>query len=428
MKILWLVNIIMPELAEHLGGKPSVFGGWLTGALDTIRDSGHEIAICTTSRDKDVVGVYALKDATYIVLENGALDQMEQDFRLVLNREHPDVIHVFGTEFPHTLAMVRAADPARLMVTIQGPLELYKEKVFGGLPERVCRDNVLHKLLRRLHKGGQSIELQKISFDKRAELEVEALKQTKYIHGGSEWGNQVAQQIHPGCTTLDCGLTLREQFYTSRQWSNETCDKHTIYTLFSYPIKGFHQVLEAMPAILKQFPDTKIRVVSNKLTRREYRGVKRQIMDLAPDYQWYIQKRIDELGLWEHLIFQGSLNADQVRDKLLKSNVFVAAANIENQCTALGEALMLGVPSVATRAGAMPEYITDGESGLLYDFEDTKTLADHICRIFADADFAQTLSRNAPILPRALYSREENGKKLLEIYARIYRDSKEATT
>ena len=30
MKILWLVNIVMPELAEHLGRTPSVFGGWLT--------------------------------------------------------------------------------------------------------------------------------------------------------------------------------------------------------------------------------------------------------------------------------------------------------------------------------------------------------------------------------------------------------------
>ena len=34
MKILWLVNIVMPELAVHLGEKPSVSGGWLTGIED----------------------------------------------------------------------------------------------------------------------------------------------------------------------------------------------------------------------------------------------------------------------------------------------------------------------------------------------------------------------------------------------------------
>ena len=48
MKILWLVNIVMPELAVHLGEKPSVFGGWLNGALDAARSAGHHITVCTT--------------------------------------------------------------------------------------------------------------------------------------------------------------------------------------------------------------------------------------------------------------------------------------------------------------------------------------------------------------------------------------------
>ena len=47
MKILWLVNIVMPELAVHLGETPSVFGGWLTGALEAVRAAGHELTVCT---------------------------------------------------------------------------------------------------------------------------------------------------------------------------------------------------------------------------------------------------------------------------------------------------------------------------------------------------------------------------------------------
>ena len=44
MKILWLVNIVMPELAEHLGRNPSVFGGWLTGAMDAVRQQDPRAA------------------------------------------------------------------------------------------------------------------------------------------------------------------------------------------------------------------------------------------------------------------------------------------------------------------------------------------------------------------------------------------------
>ena len=76
----------------------------------------------------------------------------------------------------------------------------------------------------------------------------------------------------------------------------------------------------------------------------------------------------------------------------------------------------------------MPEFISDGESGLLYDFEDVEQLADHICHIFEDPQFAEKLSQNAPFLPQKLYNREENGKKLLEIYRTIDHNAKEATT
>ena len=46
MKILWLVNIIMPELAEQLGRKPSVFGGWLIGAMNAVREHNPECMEC----------------------------------------------------------------------------------------------------------------------------------------------------------------------------------------------------------------------------------------------------------------------------------------------------------------------------------------------------------------------------------------------
>ena len=99
---------------------------------------------------------------------------------------------------------------------------------------------------------------------------------------------------------------------------------------------------------------------------------------------------------------------------------------MENQCTALGEALILGVPCVAAKTGAMPEFVSDGESALLYDYYDTVRLADHICRIFDDQELAGRLSRNAPIIPQKLYNREENGKKLIEIYHYINNYAKEA--
>ena len=428
MKILWLVNIIMPELAEHLGGKPSVFGGWLTGAMEAVRAAGDQLVICTTVPDTKQQGRYEVNGTVYYIDQVSALFELEARFRDILEAETPDIVHVFGTEFAQSLAMVRASDKERLLVTIQGSLTVLYPLTFAGIPNRVCKDNPLHRFLRRQHKGGNSIELQKKSFAQRAVFEQEAIRSTKYIHGGSQWGNEVGKQMNPDCETFDCGLILRDPFYTDLRWSSEHCEKHSILAVFTYPAKGFHQLLHAMPLILKRFRDAKLHAVGQKLNIRPYRGVKKLTMDLAPDYPWYVQGLLEKYKLWDHVVFDGYLDALKMREHQLRSNVFVAPSILENQCTALGEALMLGVPCVATRAGAMPEYISDGESGLLYDFEDVEQLADHICHIFEDPQFAEKLSQNAPFLPQKLYNREENGKKLLEIYRTIDHNAKEATT
>ena len=413
MKILWLVNIVMPELAVHLGETPSVFGGWLSGALDAVRAAGHGLTICTTRENAQSLRFCPDLNTTYLLLPADA------DFAAVLAKEEPDLVHVWGTEFPQSHAMAMAADPEKLIVTIQGSLEVIRKHTRAGIPERICRDTALHKLLRRLRKGGQSIDLQKQSFEARAKLEVQTLRRAKYIHGGSTWGNRVAKHIHPDCTTLDANLILRDSFYAALRWNEAACEAHTIYALCTYPLKGFHRLLEAMPMILTRFPDAKILAPGQGLTRRPYTGPKKILMDAAPDYQWYLQGLMDRHGLWDHVEFVSYLNEDQVQQQLRRANVFVSPSAMENQSTALGEAMLLGVPSVASRVGAMEEMIDDGADGFLYEFDDTEALADHICQIFDDQQLAREFSEQGRIHAARTYDRAKNCRDLLAMYERI---------
>lgn len=419
MKILWLVNIVMPELAVHLNRNPSVFGGWLTGAMQAVRANGHELVICTTETNSQAAGRYEINGVTYYLTQRAGIEAMQQDFQAILQQEQPDVVHLYGTEFEHSYALARETSPDKLLVTVQGSLQYYKDAAFAGLPEKVCRDSLLHKALRALHKGGQSIALQKLSFTQRAEFECKTLRHAKYIHGGSLWGNAAARSINPDCVTFDCGLILRNNFYTEDRWSLERCTPHSIYALLTYPIKGFHKLLEAMPMILHRFPDAKIYAVGNKLQQRNYTGIKKSIMNHAPDYQWLIQNQINSLGLVEHIKFLGYLDEAQVKEQLLRSHVFVSPSAIENQSTALGEAMILGVPSVASCVGAMQEMIDHGRDGFLYPFDAPYLLADNICRIFEDRDLAERFSREGHLHAARTYDREENCRNLLQMYQTI---------
>jgi len=97
MKILWLVNIVMPELADHLGRTPSVFGGWLTGAMHAVRESGHDLVICTTEQRSDVLR-RTVNGTVFYIVPSGTVAELKCHFQLILDAETPDVIHIFGTE------------------------------------------------------------------------------------------------------------------------------------------------------------------------------------------------------------------------------------------------------------------------------------------------------------------------------------------
>ena len=414
----------MPELALHLGKSPTVFGGWLSGAMKAIKENGYELVVCATVENVNETKKYIVNGTTYYISKRSSVSDMEGVFREILKNENPNIVHIYGTEFEHSWAMAKCSDVNKTVVTIQGAMTYLKDHVYAGLEEKYCKDNLLHKSLRLMHKGGISIDLQKKSFEQRAEIEKKVLKHVKYVMGGSEWGNAVAWSINPNCHVFDCGLILRDSFYTDDRWSYEKCEPHSIYILHSYPIKGFHKFLDAMPLILNEYPDTNVYVVANKLQYRNYKGIKRTVMDIAPDYNWIIQQKIEKMNLKEHIHFLGYLNEMQVKRQLLKSNVFVSASSIENQSTSLGEAMILGVPSVASYVGAIPEMIDHGKDGFLYPFEETYMLAYYICEIFKDYKLAEQFSECGHEHAARVYNQEENSNKLMGIYTYITSNNK----
>ena len=423
MKILWLVNIIMPELAEHLGKKPSVFGGWLTGAMKAVRESGSELVVCTTSKDN--IGCYEINGVTYYISKNGDVPSMQAAFKEVLDAEKPDVVHLYGTEFEHTWAMASITEPERTLVSVQGLVSYYADHVFGGVPDTIARDTALHKLLRSMHKGGQSIELQRNSYLKRADTEIQTLKRVRYVNGGTAWGDGCAKLIQPDVNLLQCGLILRDSYYDGRMWNVDNCEKHSIFTIYTYPIKGFDMFLHALKIVVERYPDTHVYVAGNKCAYRQYEGLKKSIMDAAPDYDWYVQDLIEKYGLKDSITFMGFLDEETMHERELKSHVFVSASAIENHSTALGEAMICGVPAVATCVGGLQEMVDHGVDGFLYPFNETYMLAYYICRIFEDVELAKQFSVKGHEHAARTYNREKNCRKLLEMYETIVKNAKE---
>ena len=422
MRILWLVNIVMPELAEHIGLEATVFGGWLIGALNAVRSAGHDLIVCTTRDDGKLCGKYDVRGVTYYIVPKSDMPSMQASFRTILESEQPDVVHLYGTEFEQAWALASQSDPEKTLVSVQGLVSFYAEHVYGGVPEKIARDTMLHRLLRLMHKGGKSIELQRQNYLVRAKTEIDTLKRVKYVNGGTAWGDSCARLLQPDVKLLSCELILRDSFYSDRLWDLETVEKHSIFTIYGYPIKGFDMFLHGLKRIVQRFPDTHVYVAGSRCAYRNYHGLKKRIMDLAPDYDWYVQGLIEKYGLKDHITFMGYLSEEQMHDRLLKSNVFVSAAAIENHCTSLCEATMAGVPTVASCVGGLQELLEHGTEGFLYPFNETYMMAAYVCRIFEDEELAKTISQRAHEHAARIFDREQNCRALLNMYETICSD------
>ena len=128
---------------------------------------------------------------------------------------------------------------------------------------------------------------------------------------------------------------------------------------------------------------------------------------------------IRDNNLENSITWMGTLSAEQMKDQYLKANVFVCSSALENSSNSVAEAMLLGVPVIASDVGGMRDIISDGEDGLLYQHESERDLQLNIIKALKDNKKAVFLGENAKKHASIKYNREENLKALLKIYSEI---------
>ena len=136
-------------------------------------------------------------------------------------------------------------------------------------------------------------------------------------------------------------------------------------------------------------------------------------------YIRYIEKLIKKLDLGKNIIFLGELTPIEMANKMASSNAFVLGSAIENQSSTLKEAMIVGVPCIASMVGGIPEYIDNEKNGMLYRYEEYEMLAEYVCKIFEDDEFTCMISRNGQESMRKLHNNKNIYEKMINIYKDI---------
>lgn len=418
MKILWLCNIPITEIALKLEISGATSGGWITGMLNTIKSNKrYNLTVCfpvngineLQNGSCDNLGYY-LFPATNPTHYNTA---NEKYFKQIINQTKPDIVHIFGTEFSHSLAMTKAFDcPNRTVVNLQGISHTIASHYSAGLPEKVQRSFTLRDILRQ-----SSLLQEKKAFAKRAQFEKETMLRTNNFIGRTTWDKACSTLVNPNAKYHFCNETLRNEFYCpDLQWQVDKCMRFSIFmSQSSIPLKGLHFLIEAMPKILEKFPQAHLYAAGN-----DPRGGKTFKSKLkVSSYGKYIGKLIKKLHLQNAISFTGVLSAEEMRERFLKSHVFVSPSTIENESNSLSEAKILGVPSVASYVGGVTDRIDHGVDGFHYQHDAPYMLAYYIREIFSDDKLAFRLSENAKKNAAIVNDPATNSARIIEIYETI---------
>lgn len=108
-------------------------------------------------------------------------------------------------------------------------------------------------------------------------------------------------------------------------------------------------------------------------------------------YRYMVRKT----GLRDILVVKPPLDHRDIPEWLRSLDLFVLPSVTEGCPNILMEALATGVPSVATRTGAVEELMTDGSSGLVVPWGDSAAMAVAIRKIMGDNGLAASLGAAA---------------------------------
>ena len=123
-----------------------------------------------------------------------------------------------------------------------------------------------------------------------------------------------------------------------------------------------------------------------------------------------------ELGIADRVTVTGRLERDELINLYNRAQVFVSPSLYEGFGLPAAEAMSCGTPLVATTAGAFPEIVEDGQSGLLVPPGDAGALAGAIERLLDDPMLRARLGQEARKRIVERFSWRQTGIRTLELY------------
>lgn len=324
----------------------------------------------------------------------------------IIKKSHPDIIHIHGTEESFGL-IYEYIKNIPIVFSIQGLIAPLKEKFFSGIPQQQAYkyDFMLDRL------KGFGIRKQYKSFCYRAEREKCYLSHAQYIFGRTFWDKDCTLGLNPQRKYYIVNEILRPEFYT-KQWKGFISkDKIKLVSTISGGIyKGFETLLKT----------------ASLLKRHSNLNFEWHIAGYRPDSKWVkISEKTTQIYSKEcNIVFHGGLDATELSNLLCNSDIYVQVSHIENSPNSVCEAMLLGMPIIASYAGGTATILKHEEEGILYQDGDSYVLSGAIIEMINNPVAAKQYAKNAHNKAIIRHDKIQIKNNIIHYYEQIINDYK----
>ncbi|CAD7778490.1 MAG: Glycosyltransferase Gtf1 [Candidatus Methanoperedenaceae archaeon GB50] len=166
--------------------------------------------------------------------------------------------------------------------------------------------------------------------------------------------------------------------------------------------RGLDYLVEAMPIILKEYPDANLHFVGD--------GPRKGIL----------QAKAKELGVSSKVIFHGNVSANELVNLYRNCYVFCHLSSADGWNQPALEAMASGRPVICTDA-PHNSMVIDKKTGFLIPYGDIDVLAEKIRKVLGDRELAGKMGLEGRKEAEEKYNWDEVGRRYYEVYKEVAR-------
>ncbi len=380
-KILWFTNT--PSLYVFKSNKDTILGGWIPSLERIFRKNNIELAIAcyfNTGKKhvvKDVYnkGVYYLMpqyqyNNKVVRWKRRLLKEIENEsfilnnLKFVVDDFQPDLVQFWGSESPNGLIIPYLKVPH--ILHIQGNLTVYYKKYFSAFSkEQIINTAGVKNIIAQ-----DNFFFEDEILSKKKNREERILGNCKNVFGRTDWDRRVSRILSPESNYYHCDEIIRNVFYDSTWRDPDNTGCFRLVSVFRESVyKGLETVYETAKLLKKQSFCFDWSIVGIENNSHLIHLINKVYKDRISDY---------------NIEFLGSKNGNDIVTIFQQSNLLIHPSHIDNSPNSIAEAMLMGMPIIATNSGGVESLISNNESGILVQDGDPWVLAGAIIETYTN--------------------------------------------